>query len=97
MKFEIDLKMFYKVGIVCFMITSICSLANMFIYWGVWNFFSKSINVAQWIFNLTLVGLFYYLLKGLTNGQNTAPSGTSVEDVAKAFEEAEKPGKRGLK
>jgi len=85
---------FYKIGIFCFSTTAICTFANFFVYWGIWNIFSKILNIATLIFNLALVGLFNYLLKtNMIQTQNTINE-ISTEDIRKAFEEAnDKPKK----
>lgn len=91
---EINLNWFYKIGIGCFVITAICTIANCYIYWIIWNIPNKAINIANVIFNCALVGMFYYLLKGQKIAQNISSGDTSVEEVVNAFNEAKSTLKR---
>jgi len=89
---EININWFYKIGIGCFSITALCNIANDFIFWSVWNNPTKITNIASLIFNFALVSMFIYILNVQVQGQkaqNIVSGGTSAEEVANAFNEAE--------
>ena len=90
---QITPDLFYKVGFGCFTVISICSFFNLALNWAILNIFSKISSMASLIFNLALVGFFYYLIKTQSIAQTSVMPGLSEEDIQNAFEEA----KEGLK
>lgn len=65
---EINPKVFYISGVICFGLVAVCSLINYFIYFETYNLYSKIGTLASVVFNFMLFGFFYWLLKSQTSG-----------------------------
>ena len=65
---EINPRVFYNVGIACFSTIFLMGLINFFIFFGERNIFGHIGSLASLLFNLALVGFFYYLRKNQMGG-----------------------------
>lgn len=74
---DIDIRLFYKIGIVCFSIIALMNLVGLVLTFNmlVWNDLIS--RIASTIFNFALVGFFIWLYRQL-------PPPISEEERAKA-------------
>jgi len=80
----IDVKTFYKVGLVCFSVVVICQIGNFIYSISRLTIFSIIQNIASIIFTFALIAFFYWLL----NQQKDTLPPSSAEDIEEAFNEA---------
>lgn len=85
---QIDPKMFYKVGIGCFSIITICAIINFFVFISRQNIFSILASLGNIVFDLALVGFFIYLYRGF-NSQLPQDTAQDLNDALKEFTNGE--------
>jgi Ca2+/Na+ antiporter len=92
---EIDTRLFFKIGIVVYIIIGLCAIANFFIFFALNNIWSNISQIAGIAFNITLVLFFIFLLK---NTPKTAEEGyrelDHIEDIVKEFKNERKKQRR---
>ena len=86
MQFKFSLPLFYKLGMVCFMIIVFGNSFSLFMTWPNLNTGLRISNIAGICFNILLVIFFNYLRKTAIQPEKTAQQLISNEDILKVIE-----------
>lgn len=79
---EITPKRFYITGIICFSIIAVFNIANFIAFFSATNFFSKMSSLGGIVFNIALVGFFFFLLRQEPAMEEVAAS-DDIEEIIK--------------
>lgn len=86
MEFKFSLPLFYKLGMVCFMVIVLGNSFSLFMMWDTLNTGSRISNIAGICFNMLLVIFFNYLRKTAVQPEETDKQLISNEDILKVIE-----------
>jgi len=86
MKFEFSLPLFYKLGMVCFIVIVLGNSFSLFMMWHTLNTGSRVSNIAGICFNMLLVIFFNYLRKTAIQPEKTDKQLISDDDILKVIE-----------
>lgn len=79
---RISLKFFYLAGFLTFCVTFVCQVVLLVLGWGVHNFFSASLSLAQIVFSLVLSWFFLGQWLDVVKSEKNV---LSDDDVKKMF------------
>lgn len=88
-KIEITQERFFKIGMWCFFIIAMMNILNFFYTIKYHNIFTVISSWASIIFNLALVGFFYYLYSQTTPQITEEYADNSIDDLIKQIKEEE--------
>jgi len=83
MRFEIDPRKFYQIGIVLLFIMGVANLTSLVFYWPVLDWMAITSRSAGVCFNFLLVGFFLYLFRQMPKTVNQI-SEKELEEVFKS-------------
>lgn len=87
---EFDIKMFYRIGMVCFAIIVLMQLFQLIFFLDNYNVFSLISAIMYIIFNSALVALFAHMLKMQGDNIEVTESYEDIDQLVKEFENENK-------
>lgn len=80
---EFSIKVFWKMGIICFIVIALGNTYSMVYFWPLLNIGAKAAKVAGVCFNFLLVYFFYWMLKSNNQAEEGAKEMMDDEEMIK--------------